>query len=290
MSEFLQTILRPIWELLVPIPMPWRALIILLLLMPALSWLFWRAFPCLLAKLSQLFFICTEVVAKLLLWLENLVTQSVRKRGSQPPNVIYIFDDLIGGIVLLVNAATQKLDKIFRYALTQRWLPRKGWFVTAAILLPFLWYVRPILGETTVAKFINSGLMWWDSFEGWVLTGKWIPYTLSRPSPEQFVRDYFSAINNGQYSAAWNLLTPEYQRTGPGSYNEYLDWWERKVERVEINQLSQFSQDLKYATVDVRLQYFMKRTQKLSKPESVRYFLIWDIQTGTWLINDSKYL
>lgn len=64
----------------------------------------------------------------------------------------------------------------------------------------------------------------------------------------------------------------------------------KKVERVEIIQLSQFSQELKYATVDVRLQYFMKRTQKLSKPESVRYFLIWDIQTGTWLINGSKYL
>jgi len=32
----------------------------------------------------------------------------------------------------------------------------------------------------------------------------------------------------------------------------------------------------------------MRETQKLSKPEDIRLFLIWDSQNRTWLIDSSK--
>ncbi|MEW6496688.1 MAG: hypothetical protein AB1589_29820 [Cyanobacteriota bacterium] len=289
MIEFLQAIIRPIWELLLHIPMPWRVLAVSLVLTPVFSWLFWRAFPWLLAKLSHLLLIGAEFLVKILLLLENFLTQQIRKRGRQPPDFIYIFDDLLSVMMRIFHAVTQQLDKVLEYALKKQWIPRKRWFVIPLIvILPFIEPIRPILGESTVGKLET----WWYSLEGWALTRRWALSALSFP-PEQFVRDYYSTINNRQVPAAWNRLSPRFQKNTKlmqNGYSDYLDWWEKKVEQVNINQVTLVAKNNNSAIVEIKLQYFMRETQKLSSPESIRLFLVWDSPNSRWLIDEGKRL
>lgn len=284
MSEFLQAIIRQIWELLVTLPMPWRAIFVLLVLMSMLSWLFWRAFPLLIAKLAQLVFISVEVLTNLLLFTEYLLTKHIRKQRHKPLEVIYIFDDLLGGIVRLVYKVSQLLERLLVYALSKRWLPRKQWFIIPVIIVPLIWYVRPILGESTVGKLET----WWYSFEGWVISGRWTPSALSFP-PEQFVRDYFSNLNNGQYKTAWNSLSPEFQnnkKLNKCGYICYLGWW-KTVDRVEINNINVVvSKNNASALVDIQSRLIMKNGKVFPKPWHLG--LRWDAKTDRWLVHSSK--
>ncbi len=289
MIEFLQAIIRPIWELLLHIPMPWRTLVVLFLLTPVLSYLVLRAFPWLFAKFSHILLISAELLAKVLFLLENLLTQQIRLRGRQPPDFIYIFDDLLSGMLRMIHAVTQQLDKVLEYALKKQWIPRKRWFVIPGIIILLLIEpIRPILGESTVGKLE----IWWYSLEGWILTGRWSLSALSFP-PEQFVRDYYSTINNRQVPAAWNLLSPRFQRNKKlmqKDYSEYLEWWGKQVEQVKINQVILVTKNTNSAIVEIKLQYFMRETQRLSSPESIRLFLVWDSKNSRWLIDEGKRL
>jgi hypothetical protein len=109
-------------------------------------------------------------------------------------------------------------------------------------------------------------------------------------SPEKFIQDHYSAINNDRFKVAWSNLSPKFQNKSVGGYGKYLDWWEKKVERVEANQIRLVSKDDKSAVVEVKLQYFMKKTQKLSDPESLRLWLIWDTKNSKWMIDKSQRL
>lgn len=290
MNELLQAIIKPIWELLVFIPMPWRAIFVLLVLMPILSWLLWRAFPWLFAQLSQVVFFFTEVLASLLLFGEYLLTKYLRKRRYKVPEAIYMFDDFLNVIVSIVNQVSQTLKKLLGYALKKRWFPRRVWFVITGIILLFTWYFRPFFGETTVAKLIDSGAILSYSFEGWVINPKWTPSSLISPSPAKFVEAYYEAINNSQYPGAWNCLSTKFQsnKSLPSGFISYVYWWENKVERVEVKKVSLEAQNGNSAIVKIRLQYFLKNHQNLSESESLRLWLVRDAKTSRWLINGTK--
>jgi hypothetical protein len=109
-------------------------------------------------------------------------------------------------------------------------------------------------------------------------------------SPEKFIQDNYSAINNDEFKVAWSNLSPRFQNKSVGGYGKYLDWWEKKVERVDANQIRLVSKNDKSAVVEVKLQYFMKETQKLSDPESLRLWLIWDTKNSKWMIDKSQVL
>jgi hypothetical protein len=109
-------------------------------------------------------------------------------------------------------------------------------------------------------------------------------------SPEKFIQDNYSAINNDEFKVAWSNLSPIFQNKSVGGYGKYLDWWEKKVDRVNVNQIRLVSKDDKSAVVEVKLQYFMKKTQKLSDPESLRLWLIWDHKNSKWMIDKSQRL
>jgi hypothetical protein len=307
MTELLQTLIRPLWQLFMPIPMPWRSVIILLLLMPILSWLFLRAFPWLftqvlklliLIKLPQLILNLAQFVARILLLPEYLITQSLRKRGFQPPHFIYIFDDLITWIVNTINQACTLLDKILKKgniilnsALKIRWMPRRKYSFLLAVFLLFLWFIRPQLDEkNTFAILIDRGVNSWYSLENWIINGELKSTILNQTSPQEFIKDYFSAINTQRYTIAWNSLSPEYKIKKSGSYKNFLEWWEKKVERVDLHGVSLKSHNARSATINISLQYLMRDPKKLSKTELISYQLIWDVQEKRWLINDSDYL
>lgn len=65
------------------------------------------------------------------------------------------------------------------------------------------------------------------------------------PNPEQFVIDYYIDINNRNYEATWNNLSPSFQKNccsiaGNNPFLVYVNWWD-SVEQVEV--LSAYIQD-----------------------------------------------
>ncbi|MBD2438653.1 serine/threonine-protein kinase [Nostoc sp. FACHB-110] len=110
-----------------------------------------------------------------------------------------------------------------------------------------------------------------------------------RSSPEQFVQDYYARINEGQYQAAWNLLSPSYQnnqRLHPNGYLSYLDWWGGQVGSVNVDQVSVVESNTETSTVDAQLTYFMKSGKQVSS--SVTLSLLWDVDNNRWAISDAN--
>lgn len=107
----------------------------------------------------------------------------------------------------------------------------------------------------------------------------------SPQAAEQTIRDYYSAINNKQYSTAWNFLTPQHQNNGeshPKGFDSFTEWWVQ-VAQVNIRQLTSEKTSSETAIVDSQSRYTM--TSGRSIPSSVRYFLVWDASSQRWLID-----
>jgi len=199
MIEALQTVFRTVWEIFLPIPMPWQALIVFLLLVPVMPWLVWRAFPWLFAKFFQILLLCTEVLAALLLFPEYLLTQKMRQSGKQLRFTNYVFGEIFQVIVTFLSQTTEQLHKLLQYGLTKRWLPSKEWYFVPILILP-IWFLRPYLdGIPVVSKLIDNSVNFWCSFEGWIMSGQWTSSSLSCDYPNK--------------SALWNasLKSQEYK-------------------------------------------------------------------------------
>ncbi|MBE9051989.1 serine/threonine protein kinase [Nostocales cyanobacterium LEGE 11386] len=111
----------------------------------------------------------------------------------------------------------------------------------------------------------------------------------ARPSPAQAVQNYYTNINQGQYQAAWNQLSPslqDNQRLHPNGYLSYLDWWGGKVESVDVTQINVVQANTETATVDAKFQYFMKNGRQV--PGAVRFSLLWDAENSRWVVSAVK--
>ncbi len=110
-----------------------------------------------------------------------------------------------------------------------------------------------------------------------------------RPSAENFVQNYYAAINGGEYQTAWNDLSANYQsnkRLHPNGYDSYIQWWGEQVEKVEVDRVNLVEADTETAIVNTRLKYFMKTGKVV--PGSVRFTLSWDTDNNKWVIADTK--
>ncbi len=255
-------------------------------------WFVWRALPSLIFIFSHLLLICAKVLAYVLLFLEYLLTQYIRQQGRQPPNFIYIYGEFLSGMVSTSVEVTQQSKKIFDYAIKKRWLLRRGWFVTATIILAFTWYFRPIFRESSIAKFIDGGVMWWYSIEGWGLYSKRSSSALSSPAPTKFIQAYYLAINERQYPTAWNCLSYEFQSnrlSWSSGFISYVNSLEI-IEQVNIKKISLEKQTSNSAIVKIRLQYLMRNTQTQSELKSVRLWLVRDAKTRKWMINYFRFV
>lgn len=156
------------------------------------------------------------------------------------------------------------------------------------------WNVRPWFGYTIGAALLLSGIYYGTPLKT-LISSSFQEAAISpvnKPPPEQAIRDYYSAINNHQYQAAWNYLSSPFQSDQslmPAGYSSYVGWWET-VERVKINRVSLISKGTNSAVVDIHLQYLLRKNQELSPPESLRLGLLWESKTGKWVIETSKYL
>lgn len=106
----------------------------------------------------------------------------------------------------------------------------------------------------------------------------------TRPDPKNTIHQYYSYINNQQYSLAWNMLNSLHQKNKnkhPNGYNSYYNWW-TKVARVDIRSISLVEAYTNAATVDIGYAYHMKGGRITS--ESLRFFLDWDNSRKEWKI------
>jgi len=101
-------------------------------------------------------------------------------------------------------------------------------------------------------------------------------------SPEQFIRNYYSNINNRNYSEAYNDLSSEFKGFS-GNYKSYQEWW-NKVAEVEILRVEILQQTDQSAFLKVELQYLMK-DQRLISDKKPFFYLIWDNSNSKWLLN-----
>ena len=286
--EFLQTLLKLIWEVLIQIPMPWRFLIALIGFFAVSSWFILRILPWFALQISKIFSICISLLADLLLLPESFISQRIRQRGYEPPEVIYIFGKLIGSVVKMFELIHQGFDNLFQHLIKKQWLFGKVSFLIASATFLVMWFVRPMLSNNDITQFIDKGTTRWYSFENWVETGSWT--TDIKSSPDKFVRSYFLTINQHQYSVAWNSLSPRFQSRKdlmPKGYDNYLDWWGNQVKQVKVDRVKTISQSKDYASVDVQLR-FLKRESKKVVPDLLRLKLIWDSQYRKWLIDSSE--
>jgi hypothetical protein len=288
MSWFSQAILRPIYELIIIFPMPWRLIIIILILLPVLFWLIFRGLPFVVDKLSYTASICVKKLFK----CEYIIAQYIRdKKYNSPPTIIYIIEDLLAAIVRIFEGISQYSRKL-AHSRKKRWFPPRRLFIIVGVIVPFVWYLRPLIATNSTSKFLRSGEIWWYSLEGWILNGKWKPSAASY-APEESIWTYFSTINNHQYLEAWNSTTTNFKnnkRLMPNGYADYLSFWKNDVERTNVLQAKLVSKNMTGATIDVNWQYFTKNKRNSPNTEAVRFFLVWDVKTTRWLIDNTKKL
>jgi hypothetical protein len=286
--EFLQNSLRVVWEPLLQVPMPWRMLLVLMVSIVIMSWLSLRGFPWLFKTLSQLGLTLANFIANILLLPDNWISHKFRQNGKNPPAFLYWFGSLLSGIVGAAYQIKINAEKLSVIAQNKKhWLPNKQTFFLVLFLFLMAAIIRPFLGETAVAKSIDSGMDWWDSLEEWILTGRW--GNIARISPEQFTRNYFLALAQNQFESAYQSLSPRFIKEKTQTYQAYLDWWDRQLDNIQVNQVSLISQNRYSALVNVQFQYLYKETQEVQSME-LNLGLIWDFQNRKWLIDKSKFI
>ncbi len=115
------------------------------------------------------------------------------------------------------------------------------------------------------------------------------PTPVDRPSPEQAIQNYYANINQGQFQTSWDLLSPSLQnnrKLHPKGYVSYIDWWGNRVQSVDVKQVNLVQTNSETATVNARLQYSMKNGKTI--PGSVNFILLWDAQSGRWIVGDAR--
>lgn len=126
-----------------------------------------------------------------------------------------------------------------------------------------------------------------DVWDYRVITGPLIPTETTSPksSPSQFMKNYYTNINENRFKEAWKMLTPSFQTRKSSSYSGYYNWW-NSIDRVEIQDVSLISQDSNSATVFVQISYIINGEFKKENPQ---YFtLVWNSVINNWQINHNN--
>jgi hypothetical protein len=169
MLGFVQPIIRTIFEIIILIPMPWCAGLVLLII-GIIFRLSWRFLIWLVIKLAYLLFLLVDIVASVLLLPEYFINNILRKHGHKPIIGTYTLDSILQKIVGIVYGWTSKVDDI-----REKGYIRILWIVIIACVPIVLWYVRFYLEDTFAGNYIDYGIAWWNSVVNWARTGLWTP-------------------------------------------------------------------------------------------------------------------
>jgi len=195
----MQFLLQKIWELLLPIPMPWQVVIVFLLAMPLAPLIILRCLPWLTVKILHIVSFFVELIVQFLLLIEYRTTRIIRNSKANPPEIFYILGDILVKCVRYTQFSKVSSEHLSKNIFRVPWKFRqKKWYALPLILLP-IWILRPYLGNSSFTVFIDSSVAQWCSLEQWIQIGEWIPSELTCSYPNS--------------SPRWNafLKTKEYQ-------------------------------------------------------------------------------
>ncbi|MEM7554489.1 MAG: serine/threonine-protein kinase [Cyanobacteria bacterium P01_A01_bin.84] len=109
----------------------------------------------------------------------------------------------------------------------------------------------------------------------------------NRQSPTEVIRNYYTAINQGNYRSSWDRLSKNLQdnrRLHPKGYSSYTSWWGNRVQNIDINRVNAIEANEETAIVDTSLKYLLNTGRSVSS--NVRFFLSWDDSNQRWIISD----
>jgi hypothetical protein len=116
------------------------------------------------------------------------------------------------------------------------------------------------------------------------------PPLMSGPPPEQFIRTYYQAINQRQYTQTWAMLSTQFKKTrlccdpeGHYQFNRYTAWW-NTMEKVEVLGATTLERDTHPVFVLSTVRYYKKNGSVID--ETHRFSLIEDRANQSWLIEE----
>jgi general secretion pathway protein A len=110
------------------------------------------------------------------------------------------------------------------------------------------------------------------------------------PPPEQFIRTYYQAINQRQYTQTWAMLSTQFKKTrlccdpeGHYQFNRYTAWW-NTIDKVEVLGATTLERDTHPVFVLSTVRYYKKNGSVID--ETHRFSLIEDRAHQSWLIEE----
>jgi serine/threonine-protein kinase len=110
------------------------------------------------------------------------------------------------------------------------------------------------------------------------------------PPPEQFIRTYYQAINQRQYTQTWAMLSTNFKKThlccdleGKYKFNNYTGWW-NTIEKVDVLVAKAHERNTLPVLVLGTLRYYKKNGSIID--ETHLFSLIEDIANNSWLIEE----
>jgi hypothetical protein len=291
MIELIRFVFNFFWGFFSQIPMPWRMVSEILVCLFFVPLILFQVIPRLINLLFVLALYFSEFLTKLLVLPEALLAQFFRQRGKDVPHFLYWLGEILRVILRVLFDFTEK-STLWKNSWTKKsYLLNLKWLIMIGVILPVVWYSRPALGDNSLASFVDNIVSWWTSSEGWLSSGNWKTEKPASITPERFVLDYFSDINNRDTAKAWKSLTPSFQsnkRLMPNGYESYKDWWGNQVQEVRIANVVTELRDFNSARVKVYWSYQASGDTEFSQEMNLTLYLLLDKKLGRWLINESE--
>ncbi|MEQ8383289.1 MAG: SH3 domain-containing protein [Coleofasciculus sp. A1-SPW-01] len=199
MMELLQVSFEVVLELLFQIPMPWRFLLVLSVTLFGIPWLILRGLPWILTKFSQATLLLVHYLAIFLLFPESLISQYIRKKGCQPPIILYFIGSSLSLIVNLFNLIYQAFYTVLKYALKRQWILNKRQLLTLSVVFSIVWFIKPSMQQSSTHKPSlpsNTNGSSTNSYPSFVIQAG-DGYANLRSRPSTFETEILAKIPNG---------------------------------------------------------------------------------------------
>ena len=171
--------LHKLWEIFLPIPMPWQAVLVVSLVLPFFPWLLLRCVPWLALQSSKIFLLFSEIIVQFLCFFEYRIAGVIRQSKRKPPGGVYAFGDFLATVIRFLQSITRRAERVHTKLSAIPWTLRpKILYALPLVILP-IWFSRPHLGNSILSTAIDSSVSWWCSLESRIMTGEWKPSNLS---------------------------------------------------------------------------------------------------------------
>ncbi|NEO46700.1 MAG: SH3 domain-containing protein [Moorea sp. SIO4A3] len=108
---------------------------------------------------------------------------------------------------------------------------------------------------------------------------------VTKQSPSQAVRKYYSMLNNRQYSQTWDLLSPDFKiKHSKDNFYGYKTWW-NKVDWIVIDKIKPIRQEGNRAIVKISLTYQLKNGCTIEDYNKI-FHLVFKENTNSWILDD----